>query len=369
MYHSLRLETAAMSRTVDQPEDLAQNAFDRFRTRVFSQNFVPYKFHPRKSQFEPINLGANKGIYEITVKEKSHAPASVSPEAYAIAISNDGQVVIDIVSPIGAVRAFDTLAQAFYAHSKESLVYTPYAPLNIKDAPFFEHRGLNLDISRNWIPPEDVLRSIEAIGFNKMNRLHIHASDSQSWPLVIPSHPNLSQKGAYREDQIWRAKDLENVQRHGLYHGVEVYLEIDMPSHTGAISHAFPDLVTAYNERPWSKYAQEPPSGQLCLNSPDVRSFLETLLRDLLPRISRFDSRFHLGGDELNTEAYLLDPTVRSSSREVIKPFLQQFFDHAISLVEAHGLTPYIWQDMLLEWDLKPPSSTVFQVSTEERVT
>ena len=290
-------------------------------------------------------------------------PPRVSTEAYHIDMDVDGLVRINAFSHNGAIHALDTFAQAFYVHSRSKQPYTPLAPLMIKDAPFFEHRGLNLDISRNWIPPEDVLRTIEAMGFNKLNRLHLHASDSQSWPLEIPSLPTLAKEGAYREDQVWTAKDLKKVQLHGIYHGVEVYLEIDMPSHTGAIVHAFPDLITAYDQRPWDRWAAEPPSGQLRLNSPDVKSFLETLLGDLLPRIHGFSERFHLGGDELNTNAYALDPTVRSSDKEVIKPLLQKFFDHVVGLVEAEGMTPHVWQDMLLDWDLKFPKSTVFQVS------
>ena len=366
-YHGLHCGQGESSKSVDQPSDLIQKAFERMKTRTFANNFVPYKFYPRRVAFEPKPSDEAIVIHEVVVRQEGRVPARVSHEAYAIQVTLDGKATIDIVSPIGAIRAFDTFTQAFYAHSssKES-VYTPYAPLTIRDAPFFEHRGLNLDISRNWIAPQDVMRTIKALGFNKMNRLHLHASDSQSWPLEIPSLPALAREGAYREDQIWSAKDLEEVQRHGLYHGVEVYLEIDMPSHAGSIVHSYPDLVTAYNKRPWNEYAQEPPAGQLRLNSPDVESFLETLLGDLLPRTSAFSTRFHLGGDELNLKAYELDPTVRSSAKEVIKPYLQKFFDHAIGFLEAHNLTPHFWQEVLLDWDLKFPSTTVFQVSLLE---
>ena len=261
----------------------------------------------------------------------------------------------------GGIRAFDTLAQLFYTHSAvENGVYTTSAPVTIRDAPRFEHRGLNLDISRNWIAPQDVLHTIEAMGFNKFNKLHLHATDAQSWPLEIPALPDLSRKGAYREDQVWTPKDLENVQRQGLYHGVEVYLEVDLPGHTASIYHSYPDLVAAYNE-PWEQYAQEPPSGQMKLNHPEVPPFLSSLFRDLLPRISPFSSKFHIGGDEINKEAYILDPTVKSSSKAVLQPLLQKFMDHVLSLLRSHNLKPVVWEDMLLEWDLKLPKHTIIQ--------
>ena len=85
--------------------------------------------------------------------------------------------------------------------SKEgSGFYTVHALVHIKDSPAFEHRGLNLDISRNHIEPGDVRRIIEAMIYNKMNRLRIHASDSQSWPQEVPALPELAAKGAYDRD-------------------------------------------------------------------------------------------------------------------------------------------------------------------------
>ena len=225
----------------------------------------------------------------------------------------------------------------------------------------FSHRGLHLDISRNQIFPDDTLQTIEALSLNKFNRLHIHATDSQSWPLEIPTLPDLAFQGAYDKRQIWSSADLRKVQEFGYIRGVEVYIEVDLPSHAGAISHAYPELITGYNAQPWSRYALEPPAGQLKLNSPDVSKFMSTLLKDILPRTSMFSSHFHFGGDELNREIYTLDPTVGSSSIDVIRPLLQKFFDHALSLGVPYKQTPVLFEDVLLEWDLEFPKSTIFQ--------
>ena len=89
------------------------------------------------------------------------------------------------------------------------------------------------------------MRTIDGLSMNKMNRLHIHATDAQSWPLEVPALPELSAKGAYHESQVWSVSDLAEVQKYGQDRGVEVFLEIDMPGHTGAIHHAYPNLVAA----------------------------------------------------------------------------------------------------------------------------
>ena len=267
-----------------------------------------------------------------------------------------------MTSPQGGLAALQTLTQLFFAHSDTSLgVYCPYAPLTIADFPHFEHRGLNLDISRNWIPPADVIRTIEAMAASKLNQLHLHAADAQSWPLEIPALPDLAKKGAYGPSQIWSVEDLETVQRHGYLHGVEVFIEIDLPGHTTAIGPAYPDLLTAANMEPWSQFALQPPAGQLRLNSSEVKQFLKILLNDLLPRTSAWSSKIHVGGDELNLEAYKLDPTVGSSSRTVLQPLIQAFIDHIVSIAQPHGVGIIVWEEMALEWNVTLPNSVIVQ--------
>ena len=342
-------------------------AINRFKENVFSNSIVPWKFHPRSSSFEPDASETHESIDMIVINQdqdlKLHEEkgGKLSEESYSMNVGN-GKVEISIRNPVGGIRALDTLAQLFLKHSDPNAgVYTNLAPVRIRDVPAFEHRGLNLDISRNYIAPKHVMRTIDAMSFTKLNRLHLHATDAQSWPLEIPAFPELARKGAYGDSMIWSVADLADVQTYGKEHGIEVYLEIDMPGHTASIAHAFPHLITAYNEPSWTTYALEPPSGQLKLNSSVVTEFLETLLFDLLPRTSPFTSYFHTGGDELNTAAYALDPTVRSASTHVIKPLLQSFIDRIHSIARSHSLTPIVWEEMLLEWDLTLPSDTIIQ--------
>ncbi|KAL8904019.1 MAG: hypothetical protein Q9207_003537, partial [Kuettlingeria erythrocarpa] len=348
------------------PGTLLQSAFGRMKHNVLRRSFVPRKFYPRGAQFEPAVEDEKLYIERLFIEEHSrnHLGNLERPEkseAYTIEVSKDGHALIKIASPLGGLHALETFAQLFFAHSSNSSgSYTPYAPLLIRDYPTFEHRGLNLDIARNWISPADVMRTIEAMAANKLNKLHLHASDAQSWPLEIPAHPDLAIKGAYSQEQIWHTGDLEAVQLHGEYHGVDVFVEIDLPGHTTSIGNAYPHLVTA-KDVPWPEYALEPPSGQLRLNSSDVPPFIESLLHDLLTRTSRFTSLFHLGGDELNLNAYLLDPTVGSSSHQVLQPLVQAFICHVISVAARHSLTVIMWEEMVLDWNLTLPSNVVVQ--------
>jgi hexosaminidase len=195
-----------------------------------------------------------------------------------------------------------------------------------------------------------------------MNRLHLHITDAQSWPLEIPALPELSEKGAYRSDFVYSPDQVTEIQRYGALQGVEVYLEIDMPGHTSSIWYSHPELVASFNIQPnWSTYAAEPPSGTLKLNSPKVYSFLETLFGDLLPRLAPHTAYFHTGGDEVNIQAYLFDDTVQSNDTAVLKPLIQRLVDFTHQQVRSAGLTPIVWEEMLLVWNLTLGSDVIVQ--------
>lgn len=353
---------------------IIQSALHRTRQRLFEDKFVPWKFHPRNSPFEP-SLASQTLIHHVYIQQNHTDTKNASrplvgevDESYTLSITKDGAVRITAASSNGVLYALETFTQLFYQHSQStSCVYTPYAPVTITDAPKFPHRGLNLDVARNYYPKDDILRTIDALAWNKFNRLHLHITDSQSWPLEIPALPDLATKGAYRKDLTYSPKDIQDIQQYGVARGIEVILEIDMPGHTASIALSDPDLITAFNIQPaWSTYANEPPSGQLKLNSPAVYAFLEKVWNDLLPRLSPYSAYFHTGGDELNVNAYNYDPTVKSNLSSVIQPYLQKFVDFNHAKLRANGLTPIVWEEMLLDWNLTLGSDVIVQTWLSE---
>ncbi|KAL8854126.1 MAG: hypothetical protein Q9221_001048 [Calogaya cf. arnoldii] len=348
---------------------LVQAAIQRAQERLLNDTFVPWKFHPRHSNFEPAVNATKTLIKNVTIQQnKTDSFAVLKPragevnESYTLSISTSGTVAITAVSSIGIIRALDTFTQLFYQHSTTSAVYCPYAPVSIVDAPKFAHRGLNMDVARNYYPPSFIMHTIDVLAWNKFNRLHLHATDAQSWPLDIPAMPELSTRGAYRKGLSYSPQQLAEIQEYGMYRGVEVNVEIDMPGHTTVIGLTYPDLITAYNIQPnWATYANEPPSGSLKLNSSAVYDFLHTLWEDLLPRLAPYSAYFHTGGDEVNKNAYSLDDTVRSNQSSVLQPLIQRLVDYNHGYVRAAGMTPIVWEEMLLEWNLTLGSDVIVQ--------
>jgi len=348
---------------------IVNTAITRTFDTLFNKTFVPWMFHPRFSNFEPNITSRATYITSITLYQTAADPENIAKptvggvdESYTLDMSASGDVVVTAASPIGISYALTTFTQLFYKCSSGVDVYTTLAPVHIEDSPKFGWRGLNIDTSRTFKSVSDLYAMIDAMAYNKMNRMHWHITDAQSWPLEILSMPELANKGAYATNQKYSPADVQAVQNYGALLGVEVVMEIDNPGHTSSIAFSHPDLIAAFNVQPnWDDYAAEPPSGTLKLNSTAVYSFLENLFDDLLPRLKPLTSYFHLGGDEVNMNAYTLDNTVGTNASSVLQPLMQKYMNRNMQQVQAAGFIPLVWEEMLVDWNLTLPSETIVQ--------
>lgn len=347
---------------------IVRPAIERALQALFTQNIVPWKLVARNelSEFEPPAEGKKTLINHLditqTETDRTFKPlAGEVDESYNLTISEDGDAQISAVSSYGVLHGLQTFTQLFYQHSTNHGVYTNLIPISIIDAPKFGHRGLNMDVARNWYPKADILRTIDGLSKNKFNRLHLHMTDSQSWPMEIPALPLLAEKGAYQTGLSYSPEDIQDIQMYGVQRGVEVFIEFDMPGHTTSVGFGYPDLVAAFEAQPWENYCAEPPCGTLQLNNSATAPFMEALFGDVLPRVAPYSSYFHTGGDEVSANAYLLDPTVKSSDTAVIGPLIQKLVDANHARIRAAGLTPIVWEEMLLNWNLTLGDDVVVQ--------
>lgn len=339
--------------------DIVSTAIDDTIETIFEQGFYPWRLRPRNTDFDPSPNGTAATIRTINLVQNASDPAEIGraklgdvDESYSLTVTESGQVTISAASSIGISYGLNTFTQLFYL-TASSRPYTPLAPVSISDRPKFAHRGLNLDVARSYYTPADITRQINALAYNKMNRLHLHITDSQSWPLEVPSLALLSERGRYSPGLTYSPSTLRDLQTYGSLRGVQVYLEIDMPGHTGIVELAYPGLTVAWNVQPnWADYALQPPSGSLKLASPEVDAFLDDLFADVLPRVSEFSGYWHFGGDEVLPSQYALEAAVNATDRVTIRPFMQRFVDAQLERIRAKGLTPVVWQEMLLEWNL-----------------
>ena len=60
-----------------------------------------------------------------------------------------------------------------------------------------------LDTARHFLPVKDILRTIDAMKLTKLNILHLHLTDSESFPFFSKSYPNITKNGAYSDKEIY----------------------------------------------------------------------------------------------------------------------------------------------------------------------
>ena len=65
--------------------------------------------------------------------------------------------------------------------------------VSIKDAPRYAYRGMHLDVGRNFMAKDHVLKLIDVMAMYKLNKFHFHLTDDEGWRLEIPGLPELTE--------------------------------------------------------------------------------------------------------------------------------------------------------------------------------
>lgn len=214
---------------------------------LINDGFVPWMLHAPGDSFEPVIDDSVKEIKKITlIQSETDGKSDDLDESYKLEMTLE-EVVLTANHSVGLIHGLNTLSQLFYTHSDHKTVYTKFAPVLIYDSPAFKWRGLNLDVARSFIPVPQIKKLLDTMSWNKLNKLHLHVTDSQSWPLEIPSIPELSSKGAFHPSMIYSRAKFAQLQGYARDRGIEIVTEVDLPGHTASIHKAFPELITGYN--------------------------------------------------------------------------------------------------------------------------
>ncbi|KZV60324.1 glycoside hydrolase family 20 protein [Peniophora sp. CONT] len=312
-----------------------------------------------------LELGGDEPAHSIT--EESRRKLEDRDEAYTLIIPADGEEArARATSTLGLLRALSTFEQIWFTANGE--IYTLEAPYTIIDEPAYPYRGFMLDTSRNFFPVDDIKRTMDAMYMTKLNMFHWHIVDSQSFPLQIPGFMQLAEKGAYDADSVYTPEDVQTIIDYAGERGIDVVVEIDVPGHTGVISHAHPEHIACFGKQPWEHYAAEPPAGQLRLASQSTVSFTSSLLRAAAKMFP--GAYFSTGGDEVNMRCYEEDEDTAAELAEkgltAVKA-LDGFTEAVHGALKEEGKTPVVWQEMVLNYavsSLSPETLVMIWISS-----
>ncbi|XP_061578600.1 beta-hexosaminidase subunit alpha [Cololabis saira] len=269
-------------------------------------------------------------------------PKEDSSERYNLSVA-DGQASLNAETVWGALRGLETFSQLVYQDDYGSYFVNK---TDIEDFPRFPFRGLLLDTSRHYLPVSAILKTLDAMAYNKFNVFHWHIVDDPSFPYQSRTFPNLSKQGAFHPmTHIYRQSDVRRVISYARMRGIRVLPEFDSPGHTKSWGRGQPDLLT-------SCYKRGIPSGTFgAVNpaQPSTYQFMMSLFKEVSSLFP--DSYIHLGGDEVDFSCWRSNPYIRAFMQKmgfgVDFPKLQAFYmENIVNITSALNKTSIVWQDV-----------------------
>ena len=266
---------------------------------------------------------------------------------------------------------------AFYAKMTLEKLPRPLTPMTIEDWPDLSYRGFMLDVARDFRTVDEVLAILDLMAEWKLNTLHFHIADDESWCLEIKGLPELTEFGAHHELPDWdlqettalkptcngrigcstyyTAEEYMRILRYAWERRIRVIPEFDTPGHSRASIKA----MQAYERRTgdtsyrlqdpadtshyWS--AQDFTDNVLSVYLPSVYEFYGMVFDEVI-RLHREAGvplpAIHIGGDEVPDGAWA------GRDRKEMK---ELFTNRMLDLAEERGILLAGWEDIARNLD------------------
>ena len=260
----------------------------------------------------------------------------------------------------------------FYAQTTLAKLPRPLQPMTIEDWPDMPYRGFMLDVVRDFRTVDEVLQILDLMASWKLNALHFHIADDESWCLEIKGFPELTEYGAHHALPNWNlqetaalkptangrignvtfytAEEYKHILRYAWERRIAVIPEFDTPGHSRASIKA----MQAYERRTgdssfrlqnpadtshyWS--AQDFTDNVLSVDLPSVYKFYGKVFDEVI-RLHKEAGvplpAIHIGGDEVPDGAWA------GHDRHEMKEI---FTNNMLDLAEARGIRLAGWEDI-----------------------
>jgi len=305
------LETSFRFVAVGESSPILSQGFNRYYSIIFPSGSTVISF-PGLTELTHLDVLVTSGEEFIQFG---------TDESYTLSI-NKTVSLLTAKTVFGALRGLETFSQL--------VRYQMLPTTQINDFPRFPWRGLLIDTSRHYQTIDTIKTAIQGLSYDKMNVLHWHISDGQSFPYQSVVHPNLTQ-GAFGPEFIYSIEQISEIINYANSYGVRVMVEFDMPSHAGpswGVGYPFLTMnCTAQLEclNPLNRFSDPCCDLPFDATNEEVYTFLKSFFEEVSSVFP--DNYLHMGGDEVKTLCW------------EIPRILKWMKDHNIS--SFHGLEQY----------------------------
>lgn len=299
--------------------------------------------------------GKTLSLRLLSRSEASNDAAECNDEYYELTIGKEGWTVAG-VSKEAVLDGVKTVM----ALVRKNLALGEIPAAKVCDWADLGHRGVMIDIARNYTELEDIKSLLKTLAEYKINFLHFHLADDEGWRLEIPGIPELTSVGSRRgltltEDefmcQFYSGDGNPNSKTTSNGHisrsefidflkycdglGIAVAVEIDSPGHSRAAitslkarykKYIDTDPVEANRYRVWdledkSEYASVQGYKDNVLNVAEEGTyrFMEKVINELIFMYEEAGVALpyiHVGGDEVAKNPWAKSPSVQKLMQE-----------------------------------------------------
>ncbi|CDK25952.1 unnamed protein product [Kuraishia capsulata CBS 1993] len=202
---------------------------------------------------------------------------------------------------------------------------------------------------------QSLLDQIDILAMAKMNVLHWHFVESQSWPIEMLKYPQMT-NDAYSPEEIYTQEDIKKILKYGRERGVRIIPELDMPGHSSSGWRSVDPEIISCGDAFWCQSDKfhtsvEPNPGQLDIIYENTHEVLKDVYGELSGLFD--DNLFHVGADEIVADCYNYSTHVQRwfaedssrTFRDLIQYWVDKTYPMFTGLKKDRRLI--MWEDIL----------------------
>jgi hexosaminidase len=365
--------------TLEAPEhDILIGGFDRVTNTIRQLKWIPAATEAPVTSFQPFPTPTGAPSRRKSRRQYAAPPGNCSStittvkidvsdthatldhgvdESYSFdLVAGSSSIDITAKTVYGALHALTTLQQIVIKDGSGHLIIEQ--PVSIRDAPLYPIRGIMIDSGRNYISVPKIKEQIDGMSLSKLNVLHWHMIDSQSWAVEINAYPQMTDD-AYSANEVYTQATIREIIGYAAARGVRIIPEIDMPGHASSGWGQIDDSLLTCQHSWWSNdvwalhTGVEPNPGQLDILNNKTYEVTAKVYKEMTSLFQ--DSWFHIGGDELfaNCNNFSAAGLAFFNSGKSMGDLYQVWVDRALPNFRAQANKTFVmWEDVVLSADV-----------------